>query len=389
MRVDAHPRDAARHAALHRRRRGQGARRARRRGRRAPRRRRRAPDHGRRADLCLDRRYGGRGVEYRRGRADKRALAEDLMRRLRSASRRAALLHYGQGKWYPGEPLPRWAFALYWRRTASRSGRTRDLIAREATEPRRRSRTPQRSCRGAGASSSACPPTVRARPTRIRRLLRADRAEAAGQRRRRTTTSCEDPAERARHRRASSSAASTRRELRAADPGVALARPRPPLGDASAGSSAASKLFLCRAIRPPASACRWRSLPQLRRDRLSARASPRDPLASAPPLPERGVAACEQPRAAIAVQPRSGAAAQRAERDRAARSAPRSRSSRATASCACSCRRVDDALEDYRGARRRGRGDGRARPGSRFISRAMRRRPIRASTSSRSRPTPA
>ncbi len=45
----------------------------------------------------------------------KRSLANTLFHNLKNKFSNGALMQYGQGKWYPGEPLPRWKLACYWR----------------------------------------------------------------------------------------------------------------------------------------------------------------------------------------------------------------------------------------------------------------------------------
>lgn len=45
----------------------------------------------------------------------KRAFATELVGKLRNQYSKGGFLHFGQGKWYPGEQLPRWTMSIYWR----------------------------------------------------------------------------------------------------------------------------------------------------------------------------------------------------------------------------------------------------------------------------------
>ena len=61
----------------------------------------------------------------------KRALAGDLYLRLKDLFSTGGLLHHGQGKWYPGEPLPRWALSLFWRKDGEPIWQNEKLLATE------------------------------------------------------------------------------------------------------------------------------------------------------------------------------------------------------------------------------------------------------------------
>jgi uncharacterized protein (DUF2126 family)/transglutaminase-like putative cysteine protease len=62
----------------------------------------------------------------------KRAYATDLVGKLRAEYGDGGFLHFGQGKWYPGEQLPRWALSIYWRADGTPIWKNPKLFADES-----------------------------------------------------------------------------------------------------------------------------------------------------------------------------------------------------------------------------------------------------------------
>ena len=59
----------------------------------------------------------------------KRELAKNLSARLYDEFGKGAVLHQAQGKWYPGEPLPRWSIEICWRKDGRNIWHNKNLLS--------------------------------------------------------------------------------------------------------------------------------------------------------------------------------------------------------------------------------------------------------------------
>ena len=64
----------------------------------------------------------------------KRILGASLLDKLRNEYAPQGLRHYGQGKWYPGEQLPRWSLNIFWRKDGDPLWLNPNLVANESID---------------------------------------------------------------------------------------------------------------------------------------------------------------------------------------------------------------------------------------------------------------
>ena len=112
----------------------------------------------------------------------KRARAADLLFRLKRRYGANGFVHLGQGKWYPGEQLPRWTLGCYWRADGHAAWTDQSLFADERHPDGHVAADAERFIT-ALASQLGVTASSRAGGLRRRVVLPLARTEAAGERR--------------------------------------------------------------------------------------------------------------------------------------------------------------------------------------------------------------
>ncbi|RMI33931.1 transglutaminase family protein [Nocardia stercoris] len=103
----------------------------------------------------------------------KRERAADLARRMAAIYAPGGIRQFRQGKWYPGEPLPRWEIATVWRTDGVPLWPRQDLLAEPWPKPLRDRRPETRTTDNDSAATESGPSDSEADPSAARALIAA------------------------------------------------------------------------------------------------------------------------------------------------------------------------------------------------------------------------